>query len=342
MIPVNNPTLKNNISGKGFRREIRYPYRITMDNKNSPKTRQIFLCTTCDYKCFKKSDLKKHEQTIKHKKSEMDNLDNKNSPKLANANMQAKSLDYTCKCGKWYKYKSGLCKHRRQCTFIYIEDNSTKPLSSVSVENSQFISLLQQNQEFKEMILEQNKTITELSNRVSTNHITNNHTTNNNNQKFNLNFFLNTTCKDAMNMSEFIENINIDVKELENIGKDGYVSGMTNVILSRIKDLDITKRPLHCTDLKREIMYIKDNDEWCKDSPSNNKLQKMITIVAKQNYTKLPLWKQQCPESDNWQHPKYNFYVDMMRNVLGDVGDEQVKLDRKIIKNISSHILIEK
>ena len=314
-----------------------------MDNEKSPKSRRNFLCTHCDYICFKKSDFKKHLQTIKHKKGEMGKMDNEKSPKVAAAIVETTPINYHCKCGKWYRYKSGLCKHRRQCTIIDEPIIITHHPSSITVDNTQFINLLQQNQEFKEMILEQNKTITDLSTRVSTSHITNHHTTtNNNNQKFNLNFFLNTTCKDAMNMSDFIENIHIDFKELENIGKDGYVSGMTNMILSRIKDLDITKRPLHCTDLKREILYIKDNDEWSKDSPTNTKLQKMISIVAKQNYTKLPLWKQQCPESDNWHHPKYNFYIDMMRNILGDVGEEQVKLDRKIMKNLSGHILIDK
>ena len=172
--------------------------------------------------------------------------------------------------------------------------------------------------------------------------VINNNMTTNNNQKFSLNFFLNTTCKDAMNMSEFIENININFKDIENIGKNGYVAGMTDMILSRIKDLDITKRPLHCTDLKRETMYIKDNNEWSKDTPDNSKLRNMITIVGKQNYGALPLWRQEHPECLNGNHPQYEFCVDMMRNILGEVGDEQIKLDNKVIKNLSRHILVDR
>ena len=168
------------------------------------------------------------------------------------------------------------------------------------------------------------------------------HNTTNNNQKFNLNFFLNTTCKDAMNMSEFIENMNINFKDIEEIGRQGYVHGMTNMILSRIKDLDVTKRPLHCTDLKRETMYIKDNDEWSKDTPENSKLHNMISIVAKQNYGALPLWREQHPECLDGNHPKYSFCIDMMRNILGEVGDEQIRLDNKVIKNLSKHILVDK
>lgn len=166
--------------------------------------------------------------------------------------------------------------------------------------------------------------------------------TTNNNQKFNLNFFLNTTCKDAMNMSEFIQNMNINFKDIENIGKNGYVSGMTDMILSRIKDLDVTKRPLHCTDLKRETMYIKDNNEWSKDTPNNSRLHNMISIVAKQNYGALPLWRQKHPECLDGDHPKYSFCIDMMRNILGEVGDEQIRLDNKVIKNLSRHILVDK
>jgi hypothetical protein len=306
-----------------------------MDNKNSPKTRQKFFCQICDYSCSKKSDYIKHLQTIKH----LDKMDNK---KLAKTRQTIVPSEYVCHCGKKYKYQSGLCKHKRYC-MSSMNDNSIDTTGNTEQNNhsntmqTQFIDLLRQNQEFKELIIDQNKTIMELSNRTN---ITNN--TINNNQKFNLNFFLNTTCKDAMNMSEFIENINIDLQDIENIGKNGYVAGMTDVILSRIKNLEISKRPLHCTDLKRETMYIKDNDEWSKDTPENTKLKKMITIVAKQNYNTVPLWREKYPECEDWNNPKYDFCIDMMKNILGDVGDEQTRLDNKVIKNLSRHILVEK
>jgi len=145
-----------------------------------------------------------------------------------------------------------------------------------------------------------------------------------------------------MNMSEFIENICVDLEDIENIGKNGYVQGMTNMILLRIKDLDVTKRPLHCTDLKRETMYIKNNDVWSKDTPNNNELRNLITIVSNNNNDKLPLWREKYPECQNVDNAKYEFCIDMMRNVLGDVGDEQRKLENKIIKNISKHILVDK
>jgi len=145
-----------------------------------------------------------------------------------------------------------------------------------------------------------------------------------------------------MNMSDFIENMEVGFKDIENIGKNGYVSGMTDMILSRIKELDVTKRPLHCTDLKRETMYIKDNDEWSKDTPDNSKLHKTIKCVAKRNYATIPLWRENYPECQDWNHPKYDFCVDMMRNILGDIGDEQTKLDNKVIRNLSKHIVVNK
>jgi hypothetical protein len=206
--------------------------------------------------------------------------------------------------------------------------------SDINVLTNTMMQLIKQNQEFKEIIIELAKKDTTTNN--------NNTINNNNNQKFNLNFFLNNTCKDAMNMSEFIENIEVQFEDIENIGRNGYVTGMTEMILSRIKNLDITKRPVHCTDLKRETMYIKDNNEWERDTPDNKKLQKMISMIAKRNYATIPLWRNEHPESEDMNNPMYNFNIDILRNVLGDVGDGQIRLDKKIIKNISKCITVEK
>ena len=242
----------------------------------------------------------------------------------------------------------------------YSNDEKIVQQEQPAIENmNTVVGILKQNQEFKELMVEQSKQMKEIQQKLQNQQNENqnlqkqlieavkdgktiNNTINNNNQRFNLNFFLNTTCKDAMNMSEFIENIEVEFKDIENIGKDGYVSGMTNMILSRIRDLDVTKRPLHCTDLKRETMYIKDNDEWSKDTPENSKLRRMIDCVAKQNYNKIPLWRQEYPECEDWNNPKYDFCIDMMRNVLGDMGDEQIRLDNKVIKNLSKHIIVDK
>ena len=305
----------------------------------SSKSSKNFYCKFCNYSTSRNSQYNRHLMTAKHKI-------------LTNPNKKSSTpqSSFVCECGKEYKHLSSLCAHKKTCRYLdtmYIEqydNNITANQFEKQNETSSIVELIKQNQDFKSLLIEQQKENQNLQKQLI--EVVKDgktiHNTTNNNQKFNLNFFLNTTCKDAMNMSEFIENMNINFKDIENIGKNGYVEGMTNMILSRIKDLDVTKRPLHCTDLKRETMYIKDNDEWSKDTPENSKLHNMISIVSKQNYGTLPLWRDTYPECKDGNNPKYDFCMDMMRNILGEVGDEQIRLDNKVIKNLSRHILVDK
>ena len=298
-----------------------------------------YECIKCNYITVNKKDYNKHLTTRKH---------------IMEINGNKMEIIYPrCNiCSKVFKSSSGLWKHKQKCSPLSndVTDNTVDNNNNDTIVQTmmqlikQNQELLVSNQQFKELIVEQqheNKKLqSQLIEAVKDNG--NTYNTTNNNQKFNLNFFLNTTCKDAMNMSDFIENMEINFKDIENIGKNGYVTGMTEMILSRIKELDVTKRPLHCTDLKRETMYIKDNDEWSKDTPENTKLHKMIGYVAKRNYATIPLWRETYPECQNWNDPKYEFCVDMMRNILGDVGENQIRMDNKIIKNLSRHIVIDK
>ena len=338
--------------------------------KKRQKTVQLFECTICNFTCSKNSEYERHKLTAKHQRLINPN---KKTPNLYSCvcgkdyKHQSTLCAHKKKCKKWRFFlknpnvktrldnQSNKYNHNINITYDCSDENyDSDEMSEMSEESHSntdlIVSLLRQNNEFKSFMIDQCNNMQQqtqslqkqLIEVVKDGKIINNNTTTNNNQKFNLNFFLNTTCKDAMNMSEFIENMNIDFKDIENIGKQGYVLGMTDMILSRIKDLDVTKRPLHCTDLKRETMYIKDNDEWSKDTPSNSNLHNMISIVAKQNYGALPLWRQQHPESLDGNHPKYSFCLDMMKNILGDVGDGQIRLDNKVIKNLSRHILVDK
>ena len=153
---------------------------------------------------------------------------------------------------------------------------------------------------------------------------------------------MNTTCKDAINMSDFIQTIEVQMSELENIGHNGYVAGMTDIILSRIKDLEVCKRPVHCTDLKREIIYVRDCNEWNKETAEKSYLRKAIAMVSKQNYGKTMEWRKQNPECLEVGSPKYDFCFKMMRNVLGDFEDIQVKLDNKIIKSLAKEVAVDR
>jgi len=304
------------------------PYiRVTMVTKNTPKNASNFHCEKCNFICFKNSDFNRHITTAKHKMMTNGDI---NTPKTP-----------TCICGKEFKYRQGLHRHKKSCIHIntYVSNQSKDDIyNDIKHDSSVIIELIKQNQEFKQLLVEQNQTIIQLSKKDTT---TNNTINNNNHQKFNLNFFLNDTCKDAMNMSEFIENMNVQFEDIENIGRDGYVTGMTNMILSRIKNLEVTKRPMHCTDLKRETIYIKDNNVWEKDN-DNTKLHNMIQCIAHKNYAILPAWRDKNPDCLDSDTSKFDFCIKMMTNLLGDAGEGQVRLDNKVIRNLSKHINVDK
>ena len=302
--------------------------------KNADNT-DYFHCEKCNFKCFKKSNWEMHITTRKHQiRTNMNKYEQKNAEKMPTLNKS-----YSCHCGKFFKHASSLWNHKKKCQitdapiFNSISNDNTVTMHNNSDMIQTMMQLIKQNQEFKELIVELSKKDTTTNN--------NNNIINNNHQKFNLNFFLNDTCKDAMNMSEFIENMNVQFEDIENIGRDGYVTGMTNMILSRIKNLEVTKRPMHCTDLKRETIYIKDNNIWEKDN-DNTKLHNMIQCIAHKNYAILPAWRdknQDCLDSDT---SKFDFCIKMMTNLLGDAGEGQVRLDNKVVRNLSKHINVDK
>jgi len=297
-----------------------------------PKNAEKWYCAECDFTCSKKSNYDTHITTRKHK---IRTNSNEIMPKNADS-LQCELCSHT------YKSRSSLWYHRQRCNPATKANAHVRP-TDIQHITQLFHAQLQENKELKELITEQTKQMMELS-KQNHNTITNHNTTTNHhhNQKFNLNFFLNTTCKDAINMSEFIETIEVQMNELENIGHNGYVAGMTDIILSRIKDLDVSKRPVHCTDLKREIMYIKDQNEWNKDTAEKSYLRKAISMVSKKNYGKTMEWRERNPECLDIGSPKYDFCFKMMRNVLGDFEDVQIKLDNKIIKSLAKEVVVDR
>ena len=305
-----------------------------------------FECVLCHFNCSKIGNWHRHLSTAKHRKNES-STDVNVCQQTSNAKKSQSTIEpkFPCKnCSKAYNERSGLWRHSKKCipTVIVSEHavTSVQEPTKMKLTEETVVELLKQNNEFKTMLVEQQNKITELSNRVM---VTNNNNTNNiTNNQFNLNFFLNETCKDAMNITDFIENIEIQLKELENVGHSGYVSGITDIILSRLKQLDVSKRPLHCTDLKREVLYIRDENEWNKDNPDKSKIKNMITKVADKNYRKIPQWRTENPDCKELEHEQYEFCIKLMRNSLGDLGDEQIKLENKIIKNIAKEVIVGK
>jgi hypothetical protein len=300
-----------------------------------PKTAENFFCVKCDFKCSKSSNWAAHLSTRKHQLVSNDNS------KTAEKNMH-------CICGRSFSFASGLSRHRKTCNFVTIanvQESSDVPVSNSGINNEIISEILKQNNEFKTLLMEQQNKIMEQNSKIMemakpTNVITHNTT---NNTQFNLNVFLNETCKDALNMVDFVNNIKLEIKDLENVGHYGYIEGITNIIMKNLNTIEASKRPIHCTDLKRETMYIKDDDKWNKDNAEKTKLKKLIGRVADKNLQQLQQWREMNPECMNPEHQKYDFCIDMYKNALGGYGEEeQNKFDEKIIRNVAKHVLVDK
>ena len=314
---------------------------MTNDDIKNPKKSLKFSCENCDYNTSSRKDFNKHLSTGKHKMMTNDDInDDKKMPKNAAAGLESQ---FICDCGKRYKYRQGLSVHRKSCSYEEPKNIITTNEIPEILNPASVISLIKQNEEFKQLMVEQHTENIELQkklvNAVNEGTIINNTTNNNtNNNHFNVNFFLNDTCKDAMNITDFLGNMNVNIDEIEYIGHHGYVNGMTKLIMDRLKGMDITKRPIHCTDIKRETMYIKDQNEWSKDTDELTKLRKILTRITMNNYRKVPDWKTAHPKSEEMDTRDYNFCYKMMRVILGDVEDAQIKLDNKIIKTMSKEL----
>jgi hypothetical protein len=241
-----------------------------MERLKSPKITKKFICEKCNYTCNRQSEYNRHLLTAKHN---MEQMEQKKSPKITKR--------YTCSCGKTYKVASGLWKHKKKCpqinnTIVIQENQEDKPsMMDIITQNKEIVDLLVlQNEELKRQNKEQSNTIRELIPKIG-----NNNTTNNNNQ-FNLQVFLNEDCKDAINFSDFIKQIQVSFEDIENQAESGYVKGISKLFIENLQGLGTHKRPIHCTDKKRKTLYIKENDEWDKES-SQDTLKNGIQEVTR-------------------------------------------------------------
>jgi hypothetical protein len=247
--------------------------------------------------------------------------------------------EFVCpKCSKKYKDNSGLWRHKKKCQTLNINDeNNENTIEGLNnhITPELVMSILQQNKEFQNLLIDQNKTIVELS---KNNSITNN--INSHNKTFNLQVFLNETCKDAMNIMEFVDSIKLQLCDLENVGELGYVQGMSKIIVSNLNSLDETKRPVHCTDSKREVLYVKDDNKWEKENKSQ--MRKVIKYVTHKNTKLFKEFKAKyigCEKSDSKYSDKYD---KLIVEAFGGKGDNDVEKENKIIRNIAKHVTIDK
>lgn len=249
---------------------------------------KMYNCQCCNYSTDRKSSYTKHLITDKHKKVAMETqkLHFETEKLQIVANLSHNTILQCDICNKEFVHRSGLWKHRKIC--------QSNERSGTLITPELVVELIQDNKEMKQIILEQHHTINNLvKNGITT--INANTNCMNNNKTFNLQFFLNETCKDAMNINEFVESIKIQLCDLERFGEIGYVENLSNIITTNLKALDVTERPVHCTDKKRETIYIKDDDKWEKEDVNNSKLRKVIKKVASKNYKLLPQYREKYP-----------------------------------------------
>jgi hypothetical protein len=292
---------------------------------------QEFSCTFCDFNTSKKCNYDSHILTAKHK---MAMVGNENGNEI----QQKLGSKYICKyCSKSYKDNSGLWKHRNNSKCA----NKNNIITNVNDDNKNDALveyLMKENKEIKQMIIELAKK--ESYNNCNNTNTTNNHT-NSHNKAFNLNFFLNETCKEAMNIGEFVDSLKIQLSDLENIGEAGYIEGISNIIVKNLKELDITKRPVHCTDKKRETIYIKDADKWEKDE-NKTQMHKLIKRVVSKNTKMFAKFKEVHPDCLTYHSKFSEQYNKIIYESMGGKGDDDYEKNEKIIKNVLKEVVVDK
>lgn len=296
-----------------------------MANKKTPKNPSFYECNICNFNSKNKKDYMRHLNTNKH--NQLANKDNDND------NSNNKNV---CDCGKVYKYMSSLSKHRKKCNLVLKENQ---------VENSININEPKEEIDYKELVmqlLQQNselqKSMKELIPVVGNN---NNNTINSNNKTFNVQMYLNTECKNALSIQDFIESIELNTSHLKAIGDNGYVDSISNVLITALNKMKLTERPLHCTDAKRETLYIKDLDTWEKGSTETPLIRKAVRVVENKHEGLMKDYIMEHPKASELDSAEGEFYIQTHMNILGN-GVEPEKLTKKIFKKVMPNVKLNK
>ena len=314
----------------------------TFSNQKRAKKSQLFLCNNCDYTTQRKTDFERHTHTDKHKSVSTATFSNHCSHKNA----------FLCTiCGKSYQDKSGLWRHKKKCdhnnevTNVIEENNDGLFLN---LQSDSLIEILKQNNEFKELIIEQNKQNQELTKHlieISKNPSSINTNCNNNtmNNKFNLNVFLNEQCKDAININDFVKSLQITSADFERFGKNGFVEGISNIMVKGLNKLELCKRPIHCSDLKRETIHLKEDNGWTKETDDGSKLKKVIKQIKHKNIDYTDAWKEENPEYKDFESKVHERYMKIINESMGGYNIEEDEVFyNKIIKNVAKETVIKK
>ena len=327
-----------------------------MSTESTLKNENKYSCETCDYFTSKKTDYNRHILTDKHKRNVL-STDINHYSTIQN--------EFTCeKCNKKYKERSGLWRHKNKGVCINNNDikDSNIHFNKINNKDELIVLLVKQNAELikeqndiknimmgqqnimmghQNMMMEQQNMIMKVIEHGTNNTNITTHT-NSHNKAFNLNFFLNETCKDAMNITDFIDSINLQLSDLEKVGEVGYIEGISNIIIKNLNDLDETKRPLHCTDKKRETIYIKDQGQWEKEDDNKSKIKKAINKIANKNIKLISQFREKYPECKKSESKISDRYNKMIIEAMGGPGDNNVENEEKIIRNITKATTINK
>ena len=306
-------------------------------------TPNITSCEKCDFVCSRIGDYNRHILTAKHKKLCIHTI----------ATIKQHKCD---KCQKEYKHHSSLWNHKQICcsknekpninTIISSDatniENVVNSINLNAVDTNLLMELVKQNQEFKQIMIQQQNQLIEMASKPSSIVNTNSNNNNNNKTKFNLNVFLNEQCKDALNITDFVSSLQLQLSDLENTGKNGFVEGISKIFIRGLNDLDIHKRPIHCSDIKRETIYVKDKDIWEKENEEKIKIFKTIRQIAHKNIMQIPQWITNNPNCSDYYAKKNNEYLHIMSESMGGIDDEETnKYYNKIVKNVSKEVTIE-
>ena len=270
-----------------------------MSTEKTPKNAKHFYCKLCDFSCRKQCDYDRHLLTRKHK------LATKSTEKIP------KNAAYFCDCGKKYKDRTGLWRHKKKCHLN--EEKHMEIVETKQTENNKDLInyLIKENTDLKKMLIENNDHSTTINS--------------NNNNIFNIQLFLNEDCKDAMNMTEFIESIQLTLEDMTKINKEGQTEGMSKLLINKLQNIDILKRPMHCSDSKKEIIYVKDEDKWEEEGKDKSKIKKALDKITMKSIETLPNIKQDPDD-----------YVNTVNELL-----KEPREDKKIISKLAKEVCVK-
>lgn len=302
----------------------------TEEIKKNEKNEGLYICKQCDFYCSYMCDWRRHCSTRKHIVSQ----DGNNMEIIG----KKKTREFSCNCGRIYATNSGLWKHEKKCPKKMSQNaknvqNNIQLTTDFKITTEMFYELLNQNKELQNKIIDisSEKQQTMFSN------------CGNNNKTFNLQIYLNETCKDALNINEFVDQIQLTVNDLEETGKLGYAEGISRVFINNLDNLDYTSRPIHCCDFKRETLYIKDSNQWHKEDKNKTILTKAIKQVANKNIKQITEWQKLHPQYNNPKSKQNDKYMQIVLNSMsGSTKEECEKNYQKIIKNVIKKTVIDK